>query len=119
MDQATDSRLAIPPPAQVLRDGGVDPFASPREDRLPVMKYRGRRHRWLRRVAYHEAGHAVVAWALGLKFEEVTIVPDRDIFGASLGHIGGVPEPDRVRPAPGAVEAYAAMMLGGISGMAA
>ena len=38
-----------------------------------------------------EAGHAVVAWALNLKFDVVTIAPERDIFGPSLGHIAGVP----------------------------
>ena len=35
-------------------------------------------------VAYHEAGHAVVAHALGRPFDYVTIIPDED--QGSLGH---------------------------------
>ena len=34
-------------------------------------------------IAYHEAGHAVTAWRIGLKFRYVTIKPDDD----SLGHL--------------------------------
>lgn len=34
-------------------------------------------------VAYHEAGHAVVAVVLGRRFRKVTIVPESD----SLGHV--------------------------------
>jgi hypothetical protein len=37
----------------------------------------------LQATAYHEAGHAVVALLLGLKFRHVTIEPDSD----SLGHL--------------------------------
>jgi hypothetical protein len=37
----------------------------------------------LREVSYHESGHAVVAWRLGLKFLYVTIKPD----GECLGHV--------------------------------
>lgn len=39
--------------------------------------------RQLLSTAYHEAGHAVLAWHLGLKFLEVTIDPRE----GSLGHI--------------------------------
>jgi len=35
----------------------------------------------LERNAYHEAGHAVVAHALGRRFTGVTIVPDADAMG--------------------------------------
>lgn len=37
----------------------------------------------LEATAYHEAGHAVVAWRIGMKFRRVTIEPD----GGSLGHM--------------------------------
>jgi len=37
----------------------------------------------LRTTAYHEAGHAVAAWWLFLKFRYVTIKPDGD----TLGHV--------------------------------
>ena len=36
-----------------------------------------------RRAAYHEAGHAVIAWCFGRRIEHVTIVPSGD----SGGHI--------------------------------
>lgn len=36
-----------------------------------------------KRTAYHEAGHAVVAWLLGLACRHVTIEPEGD----SLGHV--------------------------------
>src|SRR5436309_38161 len=65
MDACVAERFAIPMPDLALRNGRVAPFAPLREDGLPIMEYRRRRQRWLRRVAYHEAGHAVVAWALG------------------------------------------------------
>src|SRR5689334_15696863 len=42
--------------------------------------------RQLLSTAYHEAGHAVLAWQLGLKFREVTIDPREE----SLGHISYV-----------------------------
>jgi ATP-dependent Zn protease len=32
-------------------------------------------------TAYHEAGHAVVSWALGVQFDAVSIVPDNDTRG--------------------------------------
>ena len=32
--------------------------------------------KWLERVAYHEAGHAVAAFEQGVPFEEVTIIPE-------------------------------------------
>jgi ATP-dependent Zn protease len=34
-----------------------------------------------RSIAYHEAGHAVVAYRLGIEVEHVTIVPDHDSRG--------------------------------------
>jgi hypothetical protein len=37
----------------------------------------------LEAAAHHEAGHAVVAWKLGIKFRHVTIKADHD----SLGHV--------------------------------
>lgn len=45
-------------------------------------------------TAYHEAGHAVVAIALGRSFRKVTIVPDED----SLGHVLHRPFPKGFRP---------------------
>jgi ATP-dependent Zn protease len=42
-----------------------------------------KKHYELQATAYHEAGHAVVALRLGLKFRHVTIKPDSD----SLGHL--------------------------------
>src|SRR4051812_27249536 len=38
----------------------------------------------LRRVAYHEAGHALASFILGVRFRIVTIEPHEDI---SLGHV--------------------------------
>src|SRR5215470_5977482 len=37
----------------------------------------------LRRVAWHEAGHAVVAWERGLTVTSVSIRPDGEGFGRS------------------------------------
>lgn len=48
----------------------------------------------LEQVAYHEAGHAVVARWLHLKFKMVTIVPGED----SLGHLLHVPTPRSENP---------------------
>jgi ATP-dependent Zn protease len=45
--------------------------------------------RELRAIAHHEAGHAVVAWRLGLKFRRVTIKSEGD----SLGHVLNVRGP--------------------------
>ena len=45
--------------------------------------------RELRAIAYHEAGHAVAAWRLGLKFRRVTIKSEDD----SLGHVLNVRGP--------------------------
>jgi hypothetical protein len=42
-----------------------------------------------RRTAYHEAGHAVMAFELGLSIREVTIVPDD--AGNFLGRVTGTP----------------------------
>jgi ATP-dependent Zn protease len=36
-------------------------------------------------VAYHEAGHAVIAWVLGRRFKYVTIIPELE--DGSLGHV--------------------------------
>ena len=32
-------------------------------------------------IAFHEAGHAVVAWSRGIKVKSATIVPARDFLG--------------------------------------
>jgi ATP-dependent Zn protease len=34
-----------------------------------------------RRTAYHESGHAVIAWLLGLRFRHITIVPSGIFLG--------------------------------------
>lgn len=47
-----------------------------------------------RLVAYHEAGHAVAAFYLGLRVREVSIVPDAD----ALGHVSWKPMPPSFRP---------------------
>ncbi|HEX5158879.1 MAG TPA: hypothetical protein VFW17_16845 [Ktedonobacterales bacterium] len=48
---------------------------------------------WLRRVAYHEAGHAFALWTGQLGFQRISIVPDSDSDGASAGHCLGNPDP--------------------------
>lgn len=40
----------------------------------------------VRAVAYHEAGHAVVAWVVGLSLRKVTIRPDPDALGRIVPH---------------------------------
>ncbi|MGA2716857.1 MAG: hypothetical protein ABSG41_27530 [Bryobacteraceae bacterium] len=52
--------------------------------------------RQLSATAYHEAGHAVAAWRLGLKFRHVTIKPDS--AGNSLGHLWDAARPKWFRP---------------------
>lgn len=47
-----------------------------------------------RLVAYHEAGHAVAAFYLGLRVREVSIVPDAD----GLGYVFWKPMPSSFRP---------------------
>ena len=42
-----------------------------------------KRRELLERVAHHEAGHAVVAWRLGVGFKSITVAPGAD----SLGHV--------------------------------
>lgn len=37
----------------------------------------------LEATAYHEAGHAVIAWREGIKIKEISIVPDKK----TLGHV--------------------------------
>jgi hypothetical protein len=54
------------------------------EARLVVM-HKDRRH-----IAYHEAGHAVVAWALGVRFKHVTIKQTKKRGGYL--HIGLKPD---------------------------
>ena len=39
----------------------------------------------LKKTAYHEAGHAVGAFAIGRRFNKVTIVPDDDTLGSLTG----------------------------------
>jgi hypothetical protein len=42
---------------------------------------RARSHPGRKALAYHEAGHAVVGYALGLEIEEVTIIPNETSLG--------------------------------------
>jgi Peptidase family M41 len=37
-------------------------------------------------TAHHEAGHAVVAWSLGIPLRHATIIPDEDSIGHVLFH---------------------------------
>jgi len=46
-------------------------------------------------TAYHEAGHAVVAWLLGLKFQNVTVKPNID---GTLGCLSKLNAPKWFRP---------------------
>jgi ATP-dependent Zn protease len=43
----------------------------------------------LRQTAAHEAGHAVAAWSLGIKFIEISIVPNDDSEGRVTYTAGG------------------------------
>src|SRR5687768_10085396 len=45
-------------------------------------------------TAYHEAGHAIAAWHLDLKFKHVTIIPEEE----SLGHLLHSKPPKWFRP---------------------
>lgn len=51
-------------------------------------------HGWLRHVGVHEAGHAVVALALGFEFIELSITPGQQLIdqitGGAPGIAGGV-----------------------------
>lgn len=47
----------------------------------PRWTMRPRRHPGRKALAYHEAGHAVVGYALGLEIEQVTIVPSHGSLG--------------------------------------
>lgn len=40
-------------------------------------------------IAYHEAGHAVLAWTFGLVFERVSIVPTEDYSGVVMMDFSG------------------------------
>ena len=51
--------------------------------------------RRLEMVAYHEAGHAVIAWRNHIRFKHVTIVP---VEGESLGHVRNCGYPSWFRP---------------------
>jgi Peptidase family M41 len=42
---------------------------------------RPRRHPGRKALAYHEAGHAVVGYALGLEIEQITIIPNETSLG--------------------------------------
>jgi hypothetical protein len=53
-----------------------------------------REERKLKRVAYHEAGHAVVALSLRRRFRYVTIVPKDN----SLGHVLKTAKPESIEP---------------------
>jgi ATP-dependent Zn protease len=50
----------------------------------------------LSRTAYHEAGHAVMAYEFGHATHHVTIVPDREV--GSLGHHQSAPFPAWLKP---------------------
>jgi Peptidase family M41 len=42
---------------------------------------RPRRHPGRKALAYHEAGHAVIGYALGLEIEQITIIPNETSLG--------------------------------------
>lgn len=49
----------------------------------------------LREIAYHEAGHAVVALCLNIPFRQVTILPDKDKKRLGRLELGGRPRNGR------------------------
>jgi ATP-dependent Zn protease len=63
-----------------------------------------RRQRKDEYVAYHEAGHAVMAWLLNARVRRATIIPDLDSAGHILkGKLGrdtrfGIEQADRFHP---------------------
>jgi ATP-dependent Zn protease len=63
-----------------LLPAGVHTDACVEKARLVVM-HKDRRH-----IAYHEAGHAVVAWALGIRFKHVSIIPSEKDVGRIVMH---------------------------------
>lgn len=48
----------------------------------------------LQATAYHEAGHAVARWALGLNVRRVSIVPDAESYGCCAYGLGRRFRPD-------------------------
>ncbi len=48
----------------------------------------------LKRIAYHEAGHAVAAYALNRRVRSVTVIPDGDILGYNIYGKGLTIQPD-------------------------
>jgi len=72
-------------------------------------RWREREARWRRTVAYHEAGHALLAWKQGRAFTQVSIVPDWE----SGGRVQGVARPDGERCDPADVEMFVAYLFGG------
>jgi len=52
------------------------------------------KRRKLEKTAYHEAGHAVIAWLLHRPFVHVSIIPD----DVNLGHLRKTPKPASLHP---------------------
>jgi Peptidase family M41 len=50
-------------------------------------------------TAYHESGHAVVAWVLRRSLHRVTIIPEGDVSGQCMRE-GWANEPDVLADAP-------------------
>jgi hypothetical protein len=60
----------------------------------------GRSSLAIKSTAYHEAGHAVVAWLQGVGLKRISIVRDKSTHG-HMRHrsmFGGMPPPDSVEP---------------------
>jgi hypothetical protein len=58
---------------------------------------RSRDRKSLEATAYHEAGHAIARWWLGLRFKEASIIPNS--AGGTLGHVFGSGLPKWFDPA--------------------
>jgi hypothetical protein len=70
-------------------------------------------------TAYHEAGHAIIAWQFGIHLHHVTIEPDKDSHGKLIGNlVAGIVKldvgliPPRVQRR---VENYAVQALAGLA----
>lgn len=70
-----------------------------------------------RETAAHEAGHAVAAWSLDIKFTEVSIVPNDDTNGRVIRTGGGHVLPDGITPHTKKVREHHIIMLlaGGVA----
>lgn len=45
---------------------------------------RARASQQIAATAFHEAGHAVIAWSLGLRVHRVTVIPSKDYLGLAV-----------------------------------